>query len=302
MIELIITRGLPGSGKTYYASKWVAEDPSTRACVNRDDLRSMIHDGAWIKGVTEPRIIAARDAVIFALLKRGVSVICSDTNLPQRTVRDLAQLAKRAGVELRVADFTHVPVETCIERDAKRDRTVGEQVIRDMHMRYLNGRDLPLPLPGDVENESAGVIRYEAKPGTPRAILVDIDGTVALMGDRSPYDESCVDKDEPNEPVIRVVRALWKAGHAVVVMSGRTEGCRDATVDWLEWHLGVPFAGPFMRAVGDQRKDSIVKGELFDAHVRDAYDVACVLDDRAQVVAMWRSLGLTVLQVADGDF
>ena len=58
----------------------------------------------------------------------------------------------------------------------------------------------------------------------------------------------------------------------------------------------------FMRASGDTRKDEIVKLELFDAHVRGKYDVRLVLDDRDRVVRMWRSIGLTCLQVADGEF
>jgi hypothetical protein len=57
-----------------------------------------------------------------------------------------------------------------------------------------------------------------------------------------------------------------------------------------------------MRPAGDVRNDAIVKLELFDQHVRDRYRVAYVLDDRDRVVRAWRSIGLTVLQVADGDF
>jgi len=57
-----------------------------------------------------------------------------------------------------------------------------------------------------------------------------------------------------------------------------------------------------MRQAGDKRRDSIVKLELFDRHVRDYYDIAFVLDDRQQVVDAWRVIGLTVFQVAPGDF
>jgi predicted kinase len=302
MSSLTITRGLPGSGKTYWATCWVAEDQAHRARVNRDDLRDMVHDGAWVKGVTEPRIIAVRDAAISALLGKGVDVVCDDTNLSQRTARDLAKLACLAHAKFAVQDFTGTPLDVCIERDAKRDRPVGEQVIRDMHTRYLRGRDLPLPWPEEPAGESGTVRPYVALPGTPRAVLVDIDGTVALMVDRSPFDETRVHEDLPNLPVINVVRSLAGAGHQVVFLSGRTNGCRAETEKWLAAHVGVPYAGLYMRPVGDMRKDSIVKAELFDEHIRDVYDVACVLDDRASVVAMWRSLGLTVLQVAEGAF
>lgn len=148
--------------------------------------------------------------------------------------------------------------------------------------------------------------RYEPKPGTPKAILVDVDGTVALHSSvgRSPFDWSRVGEDVPNASVIDAVRAMAYAGYDVVFVSGRSEECRDATAAWLGEHVLLPhyWGGLFMRAAGDMRKDSIVKLELFDRHVRDQFDVAAVFDDRAQVVSAWRSIGLTVFQVAEGQF
>lgn len=303
MTQMVITRGLPGCGKTTHARAWVAADREHRARVNRDDIRSMLDDGQFVKGITEPRILAARDAAISSLLAKGVDVISDDTNLPQRTARDLAKLAARAGAELAVIDMTDVPLATCLERNAAREdkHPVSEDAIRDMHARYLAGRSYPLPLPEEPAAEADGLVPYEAKPGTPRAVLVDIDGTAALMAARSPFDETRVHEDRPNAPVITAVRAMNAAGHRVVFVSGRTDGCRDATEKWLAEHVGVPFT-LHMRAAGDGRKDSIVKAELFDAHIRDRYDVAFVIDDRRQVVDMWRSLGLTVLQCAEGNF
>ena len=301
MVTLHITRGLPASGKTTWATTWTAEDRAGRVRVNRDDLRTMLDSGEHIKGVTEKRVMAVRDAAILDLLREGFDVVCDDTNLPQRVARDLGRLAEQAGADLEVHDFTDVPLETCLERDAARERPVGEGRIRDLHQRFLAGRRFPLPLP--IENGADAVGRpYEPKPGTTKAVLVDIDGTTAIITGRSPFDGSRVHQDVPNQPVIDVVRALHTAGQQIVFLSGRTEACRAETEAWLTRHVGVPYDGPFMRPAGDQRKDSIVKVELFDTHVRENYDVTCVLDDRNQVVNAWRALGLTVLQVADGDF
>jgi predicted kinase len=304
MTILIITRGLPASGKTTHARQWVAGDRAHRARVNRDDLRTMLDDGQFERGVTEPRILAARDAAILGLLGKGLSVICDDTNLPQRTARDLAALARRAGADFAVYDYTHVPLETCLERNAARaDKVpVPEDAIRDMHARYLAGRAYPLPLPEEPADASGEGGLYEPKPGTPYAVLVDIDGTVALKGARSPFDETRVHEDRPNVPVIEVVRQESAAGKRVIFMSGRTDACRAATEEWLRVHFGVPWEALHMRPAGDTRKDSVVKRELFDRHVRDRYDVRRVYDDRDQVVAMWRSLGLTCLAVAEGNF
>jgi hypothetical protein len=87
----------------------------------------------------------------------------------------------------------------------------------------------------------------------------------------------------------------------VFAVSGRDGSCRELTENWLAAN-NIPFDGLFMRPVGDMRKDSIVKMEIFENEFKGKYNIKFILDDRNQVVAMWRSLGLTCLQVADGDF
>ncbi len=141
-----------------------------------------------------------------------------------------------------------------------------------------------------------------ARSAKPSAVIVDIDGTLAIITDRNPYSHHGVLKDKPNVPVIDVARALASAGHTLVIVSGRSELAREDTELWLARHLGVPFEGPFMRAADDDRKDAIIKKELYKARIGPIYQVLCVLDDRDQVVRMWRAMGLTCLQVAEGNF
>lgn len=142
----------------------------------------------------------------------------------------------------------------------------------------------------------------------PRVVLVDVDGTVALMGKgepgrRRPFDWHRVGEDEPNLPVIRLVRMFRREGFATVFVSGRDEVCRDQTLMWLDVHVAaVPSVHLLMRPHKDNRPDHEVKLEIFKRHIEPNYEVVYVLDDRNAVVAMWRSLGLTVLQVADGAF
>ena len=134
-------------------------------------------------------------------------------------------------------------------------------------------------------------------------MMVDIDGTIATRGDRSPFDWSRVAEDAPVEAVVDAVRAARGAGYLVIFCSGRSDECRRETHEWLNRNAGrLPSEPVLMRAAGDMRKDSIVKLELFDRHVRHEYDVRWVLDDRQQVVDAWRSIGLTVFQVAEGNF
>lgn len=139
MLSLIITRGLPGSGKTTEARLWVAQDRGQRARVNRDDIRAMLDDGVFQKEVTEKRVIIARNALIFSLLSEGVSVICDDTNLPNRTVEELRLLADVAGAHFRIEDFCHISLRTCLKRNAGRTdkKPVPKEDIIAMHDQYI---------------------------------------------------------------------------------------------------------------------------------------------------------------------
>jgi hypothetical protein len=138
-------------------------------------------------------------------------------------------------------------------------------------------------------------------PALPPAWIVDVDGTLALLSGRSPYAWHRVGEDAPNPPVIELVRALRAAGNAIVVVSGRDGVARAATLAWLDRH-GIPHDVLLLRARGDARRDSVVKREIFDRSIRHVWQVRGVLDDRDQVVRMWRGLGLTCAQVAPGDF
>lgn len=137
----------------------------------------------------------------------------------------------------------------------------------------------------------------------PRIWIFDVDGTLALMGDRSPYDMRSVSIDTPHHPVVMAAQAL--AAHpdveALLVVSGRDETARRATETWLAFH-GIPFDRLLLRRTGDRRADNIVKGEIYDSFIAPHYDVIGVVDDRRSVVKMWRSRGLVCFQVAEGDF
>jgi uncharacterized HAD superfamily protein len=144
---------------------------------------------------------------------------------------------------------------------------------------------------------------YNGTSGKPKAFMVDIDGTLAHMRDyRGPFDWHKVHLDDVDDTVADIVTNLWASKeYVVIVMSGRDAECFNETWKWLEDN-GIPFDHLLMRSEKDMRKDNIVKAELFDAYVRDNFDVQFVLDDRDQVVEMWRAMGLTCLQVAPGNF
>jgi hypothetical protein len=139
------------------------------------------------------------------------------------------------------------------------------------------------------------------------AIIVDVDGTVALMNPpesmygRTPFEWDKVKLDSPNQPIIDLVQILRDTGLKVMVVTGRDGVALNDTKAWLTSH-GVVYDAIFIRPEGDYRPDTEIKKEIYDNHIKDTYNIKYVIDDRKKVVEMWRELGLTVLQVADGNF
>lgn len=305
---LIVTRGLPASGKTTWARAWVADAPAQRARVNRDDLRAMLFAAPDYGHRQESIVTTVQRATVKNLLAAGWDVVADDTNLRVRYVREWARFARANRATLAVFDFPIDPDEA-VRRDAARDRTVGESVIRGMAARYLRKGALPtLPTDLDGITDDDHGAPYTPPAGAPRAVIVDLDGTTALNTSGRGYygpDLLRVGEDTPNRGIIEAVRAAHAYGETVIYLTSRDDEhdgqVRAATQAWIDQHIGVP--GPLhMRPAGDKRKDAHVKRDLFDRHVRDVFDVTRVYDDRRQVVEAWRAMGLTVCQVAEGDF
>lgn len=281
-MKLIMCKGLPASGKSTWAKEYIKKSGNTKR-INKDDLRAMLDDGKWSR-TNEKFVLDIRDTLIWEAFKAGFNVVVDDTNLAEKHKINLKKIADEFGAEFEVKDFTDVTPEVCIARDLKRPNSVGEKVIRQMYNQFL----VPEPK------------KYKPKEGTPHAVMCDLDGTLALFGKNNPYDRDFF-QDDLNDAVASTLDRCVKCGDKIILVSGRTDKYRAQTERWLKFHL-VEYDALFMRKDGDIRKDSIVKTEIFENKIKDKYDIIFVMDDRNQVVDMWRSLGLTVFQVAPGDF
>ena len=105
-----------------------------------------------------------------------------DTNLRSRTCGTGPSWPPGTARTFEVHDFTDVPLDECLRRDAARPAAdqVGEEAIRRLHERYLAGRTLPLPVPHGPHRARPPPCTAPST-GRRRSSLVDIDGTVALM-------------------------------------------------------------------------------------------------------------------------
>lgn len=140
-----------------------------------------------------------------------------------------------------------------------------------------------------------------------QCVIFDRDGTLASIALTAP------DKGAGNDawanynasirfdaPVPKVV-ALWHAiplGVDRIVVSGRDGAFAPAMRDWMNKH-GIHPTAFFHRPAGDRRVDSVVKAQILDELILPRWDVQFVVDDRPQVVEMWRSRGIRVIQVTD---
>lgn len=310
MTSLVVLRGLPASGKTTHARSWVASDPQNRTRVNRDELRmSLFGREGVLDRAQEGAVTLAENTMVRSLLGSRWSVVVDDMNMRPKYVRQWCKMVGLAGVDFETVEFP-ISVEEALSRDAQRandgGRRVGKEAIERIASKFYPKEQF-LPIPDEVLPPTG--FEYEMKKlrdprgkGRQPAIMVDMDGTLAHMRDRSPYDYSKVQDDSPDVSVVSVVQAMKEADWTVLVLSGRESGCWSETCKWLDNHLGEDYWDALiMRTEGDHRADRTVKLELYDYYIHDRYEVAAVFDDRWQVCQMWLEHGFKVFNVSGLD-
>ena len=147
-------------------------------------------------------------------------------------------------------------------------------------------------------------------------IIFDLDGTLALIDKRREvstkpngkldwgkfFNSTNIKLDEPNLPVIKMAQLFSEQGFNIVILSGRSNKTETVTRSWLSKNK-VPFNKLIMRDSETDHftPDWVLKKNMLDENL-DINDVFLVVDDRDRVVKLWRSLGLTTFQVAEGNF
>jgi len=280
--ELLMLKGLPASGKSTHARELVDKG---YVRVNKDDLRKMLNNGQYSRP-NEAAVLKFRDTIINESLQNGKNVVVDDTNFEQKHYDRLSEIAQNQQVNFRVL-FIDTPLEDCIKRNEARADKVPLEVIYQMYNRHI------APLRNDKE------INYDEE--LDECIIVDIDGTLAhISNGRSPYDARSSGADTVDDSVAGIVAMHYRHGYKVILFSGRgkLEGEEEATIQWLADN-NIAYDALYLRPVGDGRKDTEIKEELFNTHIKGKYNPRFVIDDRPSVCRMWRRIGLKVLQVGD---
>ena len=284
-MKLILTVGISASSKTTWAEAQKYEHSGNNNLnINRDDIRfNIVQPGSdWStykfskkneKRVTEIELMVAEKGVKFES-----NIIISNTNLNPKTREFWKKFAEKHGYEFEIKEFP-ITLEEAIKRDNLRQNGVGEQVIRKQYQQWL---------------EYIGRKTYVPNEELPKCIIVDIDGTVAEMNGRKPFEWNKVDTDLPRQFVIDIVTGYANKHNChIVFLSGRDGCCFAKTYDWLSKYVGHDISWSLnMRKTKDNRKDNIVKEEIFWNIVAPNYNVIGVFDDRPQVLQMWHELKL----------
>lgn len=299
MSTVIITIGAPASGKTTWARQYVRDNKNT-AIVCRDDIRLAY---GLESGDDEKLVTRVHRSQIEAALLDGMDVVVADTNLNAGFRKQLIKFAHEHGADVMVKVFP-ITLDEAIRRDAARANTVGASVVKRFHDMYVQQE-----FPSNVTETSVPCPRYEDYKhregfGSHRssAVVVDIDGTLAHMNGRSPYDETRVMEDDFDSDVAAAVNGVSEqTGANIIIVSGRTDNCEELTRDWLHLHH-FEYDRLIMRKHGDTRPDYVIKNEIYDDHIIPFYNIRAVFDDRDQVVRHLRKRGIKVFQVAPGRF
>lgn len=143
--KIIVLRGLQGSGKSTWAKQWISENPEHRVRFNRDDIRNML--GKYWVPSREDLI----DSMYWNFLEQatasGYDIVIDNMNLNEKYVEEVKQFVEETNLwldqskadfkyEVEIKDFFHIPLQTCIDRDAQRENPIGERVIRNTFNKY----------------------------------------------------------------------------------------------------------------------------------------------------------------------
>ena len=302
--KLILCRGIQGSGKTYFAKAWCAEDPKNRVRINNDDIRNMLGN-YWVVE-RESLVSEMKQYLTQAAMDRGYNIVIDNMNLNPKEVKFWEKVVELNNedpdgykYEIEFKDF-FIPLEECIRRDAMRPNPIGEKVIRETWKRYKHFIQT-----SEVEKYVNNLIKEDESK--PYCLVVDMDSTLCFNTTKRPwYGEGAAEgmiNDVPNMGVLRLVEQWAKPGptaytNNLIIATGRDTSQEEVTKQWLAKYNIYPQEFYFRRE-GDYRKGVEVKKEQIEK-ILEKYNVVAIIDDCEPIVNMYREMGLTVLQPNKG--
>lgn len=300
--NIIVTVGISNSGKSTWAHELWKTDPEKYMLVSRDKIRELIfgfneanvreyYSGDKITK-REREVTVIENTMINEGLSLGKQVIVDATHL----TRSYLERFKYWNVNVEVKYFP-IMLKEALVRNESRVRKVPEEVIQKQYNQYISLMGQLGGSPIDFTPKSIVNSRIN-----PPCVVFDIDNTLAIRGDRSPYSWTEVGKDRLDTSTALITDYINESGikPKVIICTGRDAISAEDTERWLEKHH-IAYDEIYYREPKDSRPDWQVKQEMWEDIVKTNY-IVMMFDDRVQVCRRARALGLKVAQVEYGNF
>lgn len=283
--QLILFVGPPGSGKT---------------------TRTKEYEAKGFKRISQD--VQGKDGhmlLFYHALEHNLDVVVDRMgfSVAQR-VRYLAP-AKAKGYTTKII-VLHESKETCLDRCLERQ---GHETIK-CEEDAVSALSTFFGKYERVQNSEADVVERVWPEGPkPYAVICDLDGTLCNIDHRLHFMKGekknwpgffgAMSEDKLNLWCASILENLYE--YSIILCSGRPDNYREVTENWLGEHF-VSYEHLFMRQNNDSRRDDIVKEVILDFEILTRFKPYFSIDDRNQVVQMWRKRGITCLQCAEGNF
>ena len=300
--KLILTRGIPGSGKSTWAKAWVAEDPEHRIRLNWDDMRNMLGP-YWVpsrENINKTMLWCAINAAAYC--DKPYEIVIDNMNLNPKGWKEFEEwietynhsahsVNNKVQYVLEFKDF-FISVDECIRRDAMRNNPIGEKTIKDIWRRYKHFIQTH-----EVEKLVNNLIKDDDTK--PYCVVVDMDSTMCFNTQkRAWYGDGSTEAMLNDTPNMGVVRLIEHQNYPVIVCTGRNKAQKEVTEKWLNKYNIFPKEF-YMREDGDYRNGVEVKEELINK-ILEKYNIITIFEDCEPIVQRFREMGLTVLQPNKG--
>lgn len=338
-IRMLILQGISGSGKSTFANELYLSDTQHWAIISRDKEREQLlgeenmnrYFEQGMNFAVEEEITKKLTYHMVTALKCGKSVIIDNTTLKKKYLADFLRVALDMGLkknEVQLKRFD-VDIQTATKRVHDRGGFfVSPQVIQKQYDTLRNATFTVDTVWDEIAHNYQPrkwfatpfeVIPASYNPTLPKAVICDLDGTLAHRGllldgyiqYRSFYDYDKCDTDTVDSLVADVIKGLQDRGYKIIFVSGRKSECRQLTQDFIKKATGFK-ENEYWLLMRDEKRDihtnpqtghieddsdDIVKYRLYNRYIRDNFQVVGAIDDRKRVVALWEQLGLRVLNV-----